>query len=320
MTAFATLQAAYAARRVATYPLKGNKTPAVRAYDRIGASYSAQLAMRFPDATAAGFVAGPRNRVTVVDIDSADARLVDECLDRFGPTPLQIRSPSGGRHLYYRHNGETRRIKPLPDVDILGAGNVVAAGSVVPRGRYEIVLGSLDDLERLPHLAARAAPPAQTRNHIPEGKRDDTLFRLLLREARHCDDFETLLDVGRTLNMNCVPPLEDNHVISKVKSAWNYETTGRNWVGCKARASTDREEILAFSRDPAAALLLSLLRVSHPVIGTRFAVDQVKTAELLGWSRATLISRIRYLIENCRLIIVHRGRGKGDPHLYELVR
>jgi hypothetical protein len=72
MTAFATLQAAYAAHRIATYPLKENKTPAVRAYDRIGASYSAQLAMRFPDATAAGFVAGPRNRVTVVDIDSAD--------------------------------------------------------------------------------------------------------------------------------------------------------------------------------------------------------------------------------------------------------
>jgi hypothetical protein len=60
--------------------------------------------------------------------------------------------------------------------------------------------------------------------------------------------------------------------------------------------------------------------VSHPVNDTRFAVDQVKTAELLGWSRATLISRIRYLIENRRLIIVHRGRGKGDPHLYELVR
>jgi hypothetical protein len=169
-------------------------------------------------------------------------------------------------------------------------------------------------------MLAAAAPAQRSSAPIPDGQRDDSLFRLLLREARHCDDFETLLDVGKTLNMNCVPPLDENHVIRKAKSAWNYETTGRNWVGRKARASTDREEILAFSRDPAAALLLSLLRVSHPVTDTRFAVDQVKTAQLLGWSRATLISRIRYLIENRRLIIVHRGRGKGDPHLYELVR
>lgn len=320
MTTFAILQAAYAAHRIPTYPLKENKTPAVQAYDRIGASYSAHLALHFPDVTAAGFVAGPQNRVTVVDIDSADARLVDECLDRFGPTPFQVRSPSGGHHLYYRNNGERRRIKPLPHVDILGRGNVVAAGSIIPAGRYEIVRGSLDDLDRLPPLTARAAPPGSTGELIPEGKRDNTLFRLLLREARHCDDFETLLDVGRTLNMNCEPPLEDNHIISKVKSAWNYEKTGRNWVGRKARASTDREEILAFSSDPAAALLLSLLRVSHPIDDTKFAVDQVKTADLLGWSRATLILRIRNLIEKRHLVLVHRGRGKGDPHLYELVR
>jgi hypothetical protein len=318
--AFPAIQAAYAAHGVATYPLTAGKKPAVRAYDRIGAPHSAQLALKFAAATAAGFVAGWRNRLAIGDIDSTDDRLVAEFQKKYGVTPLQVLTPSGGSHLYYRHSGETRRIHLLDDVDLLGAGHVVAAGSRVPAGRYEIVRGSLDDLDRLPRLAATVAPPAQTRDHIPEGKRDDTLFRLLLREARHCDDFETLLDVGKTLNMNCVPPLDDNHVISKVKSAWKYETTGLNWVGRKARASTDREEILAFSRNPAAALLLSLLRVSHPVIGTRFAVDQVKTAELLDWSRATLISRIRYLIENRRLIIVHRGRGKGDPHLYELVR
>ena len=72
------IQAAYAAHGVATYPLTAGKAPAVRGYHRIGAPYSAQLAMKFSAAFAAGFVAGRRNRLTVVDIDSKDHRLVAE--------------------------------------------------------------------------------------------------------------------------------------------------------------------------------------------------------------------------------------------------
>ena len=231
MTAFATLQAAYAAHKIATYPLKENKTPAVRAYDRIGASYSAQLAVRFPDATAAGFVAGPRNRVTVVDIDFADARLLDECLDRFGPTPLQIRSPSGGHHLYYRHNGETRRIKPLPDVDILGAGNVVAAGSIVPRGRYEIVRGSLEDLERLPRLADTVAPPAPACERVPAGKRNKELFSYCKSIVRHCDTLDQLLDAVRTWGGRMEQPADDvftdAEIVKTATSAWRRRGGGK---------------------------------------------------------------------------------------------
>jgi hypothetical protein len=318
---FADIQTAYAARRVVTYPLSVDKTPAVKAYNRIGAPYSAQLVSRFPNATAGGFCAGARNKLTVVDIDSPDGRLVDEIQARYGVTPLHITTPSGGRHLYFRHGDEARQIRPLPGlpVDILGAGNVVAAGSTVSKGRYEIIRGSLDDLDRLPRLAPLPAAP-QGAAPIPDGRRDDTLFRRLLREARHCDDFETLLDVGRTLNMDCSPPLTDNHVVKIARSAWHYETSGNNWVGRKARASTDRAEILAFSHEPAAALLLNLLRVSHPGIGARFAIDQVATANLLGWDRERLRAKIKVLIEVKRIRIIHKGRGKGDPHLYELVR
>jgi Bifunctional DNA primase/polymerase, N-terminal/Primase C terminal 1 (PriCT-1) len=317
---FPAIQAAYAAHGVATYPLTAGKKPAVRAYDRIGAPYSAQLAMKFADATAAGFVAGRRNRLAIGDVDSADDRLVAEFQKKYGVTPLQVLTPSGGSHLYYRHNGETRRIRLFDDVDLLGAGPVVAAGSRTPAGRYEIVRGSLDDLDRLPGLAATATPPAQARERVPEGKRDSTLFRRLLRRAPHCDDFEALLDVARTINMECLPPMTDDEVVHVTRSAWGYEISGKNWVGRHARASTDREEILAFSRDPAAALLLSLLRVSHPAIGDRFAVDQRKTAILLQWDRDRVRDKIKTLIALNRLRLAHRGRTKGDPHHYELVR
>jgi hypothetical protein len=67
-------------------------------------------------------------------------------------------------------------------------------------------------------------------------------------------------------------------------------------------------------------MLLSLLRVSHPKPDARFAIDQVATAKLLGWSRGTLRSSIEALVQGRRLKLVHRGgRRIGDPHLYELL-
>src|SRR5262245_5446336 len=75
---FADLQRVYADHQVVTYPLKQDKAPAIRGYDRVGAKGSQQLAIKFPEATACGFIAGRRNGLTVVDIDSPDDRLVDD--------------------------------------------------------------------------------------------------------------------------------------------------------------------------------------------------------------------------------------------------
>jgi hypothetical protein len=183
--AFMDLQRAYAEHRIATYPLTEDKTPAIRGYDRVGAKGSLQLAMKFPQALAAGFVAGRRNRLTVVDIDSPDDRLVDEIQGRFGITPFQVRTPSGGSHLYYRHTGEARRIRPLPDVDVLGAGNVVAALSVVPKGRYQIERGSLDDLAALPPM--RQEQLQCPTGNIPKGQRNLSLFEFCRRTVAYCE-------------------------------------------------------------------------------------------------------------------------------------
>ena len=71
---------------------------------------------------------------------------------------------------------------------------------------------------------------------IPKGKRNNTLLRRLFR-VRHCDDPDSLLDVARTLNMDCEPPLRDAEVVRITNSAWGYEVSGNNWVGRKARIS-----------------------------------------------------------------------------------
>jgi hypothetical protein len=258
----------------------------------------------------------------VIDMDETDPKILEEGERLFGPSPLVWQTGGGKFASAYRFNGEGRQIRPIPGlpIDILGGGVVVAPPSKGAKRGYEIIRGSLDDLRRLPTAQIpAAASEGRPPNGLEVGQRNNTLFKYCLRCAPSCDDFEALLDVARTLNMEFSEPLPDVEIIKTATSAWTYQVTGRNWAGRKARASTDREEILAMSHDPAAAMLLMLLRVSHPVPGDRFAVDQIKTAELLSWDRKTLRTKIDSLIACGRLKRVHFGSGKYDPHLYVLV-
>lgn len=93
---------------------------------------------------------------------------------------------------------------------------------------------------------------------------------------------------------------------------------GHNWVGRRARASTDREELLSFRHTPGAHMLLQLARVSHPTPDKVFALDQTKVAEILGWSRNTLRDRIQDLIDAGFLELVRKGTGPGRPSLYRI--
>src|ERR1700674_3344004 len=106
---FCAMQKLYADHGIATYPIGENKKPVITNFQRVGLKGSRALAEKFTNADAFGFVAGERNRLTIVDVDSNDEALVYEVRGRFGDTPLQVITPSGGRHLYYRHNGERRR-------------------------------------------------------------------------------------------------------------------------------------------------------------------------------------------------------------------
>jgi hypothetical protein len=320
---FARWQPQYAEHGIPTFPVRfegDDKKPAVKGYLRLGITYSQQLALRFPSDDAFGFALGRRTRITVLDIDATNERLRDKAFSGYGEPAIVVRTLQGHWHGWYRHNGERRRIKPWPGkpIDVLGGGFVCAPPSEGLRSRYAFVQGGLDDLDHLTTLRDLDLPVVGRRPEgIPEGRRDDTIFRRLLREVKACDDFDTLLDVAKTLNMSCIPPLPDAQLVSKAKQAWHYELSGKNWVGRKARASTDRDEILSLSHSPAAAMLLNLLRVSHPTPGAEFAVDQVQTAKLLGWSRETLRSAIDVLLDARRLERVRCG-GRGVPHTYQL--
>ena len=114
MGVYSEWQPRYAERGIATFPVRPNKTPAVRGYLKVGSAYSAQLALKFFDADAFGLVCGHRNRITVLDVDTNDERMLADGLDRHGQTPFIVRSGSGNYQAWYRFSGERRHVRPDP--------------------------------------------------------------------------------------------------------------------------------------------------------------------------------------------------------------
>jgi hypothetical protein len=139
--------------------------------------------------------------------------------------------------------------------------------------------GSWDELPRLPSIRPGALNRVSSHeieisdrlNAVRPGRRNDFLFRALLRSAPHCDDFEALLDCARTMAARHFVDefhnaFTDAEIIKVATSAWSYEATGRNWVGQEARMHITASEYdaLAAHRNGADALFfLTKLRFVH---------------------------------------------------------
>ena len=200
----------YANAGIVPLPLGGEdgKRPLVRHPGKFGRQAALQIAPKFPDANL-GFWCGRHNRLTLVDIDSAEGSELQYALDRFGPSPVIVRTASGKHHVYYRHDGERRRIRPIRGhaIDILGEGGLAVAppSTRTTGGKYEFVHGGLADLANLPAIrrgALHGLEPApiekQTASSLAGnaaaiGQRNDSLFRLALALAHAAESAAALL-------------------------------------------------------------------------------------------------------------------------------
>lgn len=321
---FAEWQPLYAERGIATFPVR-NKRPAVKGYLQAGIRASQTFARQFPNEVAFG-LACRKNRVTVVDIDSPDERLLVDALDDFGPTPFVVRSGSGNYQAWYRHNGERRRIRPdHRPIDILGDGFVVAPPSIGAKGNYTILTGSLDDLASLPTMrgdsvclagakADRAyLPPAR----VEEGRRNSSLWQSCMRTAPQCGTFSELLETARQRNSeaNC-DPLPDLEVRQIAESAWSYETAGKNRFGCKRVVCEVTEIDVLLRRNPDAFLLLIVLRRHHYGGGFFVSNGMASTMSDRGWTRKRFAAARAYLVLSGVLQEVRPASREWGPALY----
>jgi hypothetical protein len=198
--AFSSYQPLYAERGIATFPVSDNKRPLIGNYQKLGRPGSAKLLARFHGAPGLGFMTNARSRVTVLDVDTTDERVLSDALARHGSTPCVVRTASGKFHALYRCNGEFRKIRPFGDlpIDLLGIGGfVVAAPSRCGSGSYAFVEGRIDDLDRLPKMVGldpdmyrpRATVPASIVRSgsgafpvVLEGVRNRELWRFCMQQ------------------------------------------------------------------------------------------------------------------------------------------
>jgi Bifunctional DNA primase/polymerase, N-terminal/Primase C terminal 1 (PriCT-1) len=312
---FSEWQPHYAERRIVTFPVNADKKPAIRRWNQITLRGSARLAERFQETDAFGFQLGPKSQITALDIDSPDEAILADALACHGDTPSIVRT-GGGYHAYYSYAGERRLIRPYHQkpVDILGGGFVVAPPSVSQKGTYQIISGTLDDLGSLPRLHV-VLDELRAEAGIPEGKRNNTLFRFALEQARHCESYENLLDVLRTRNMDCEPQLGDDVLIYTAKSAWRYEQERRNLVGHGRSVVTPHsviDELIGESQD--AFVLLTLLQRHH--WGRNFVLANAMAAQL-GWTRKRLAAA-RTLLQTLGFIRLVMPASFRSPALYRL--
>jgi len=299
-----------------------------------------QLVERFPDSNVA-VVTGP-SRVTVVDIDNE--ALVPDMIRRFGETPLMTKTPGGGTHLWYGSRGErcaNLRLSEDLQVDIKGLGGIVVAPpSMRPAGPhagrpYQFEHGCWQDIGRLPTVrpGSISVEPIKARmDHdsistetiARAGQRNDQLFRMLLRQAPACDDFDSMLDTAHGVNMSFDPPLPDSEVTKTAASAWQYEQSGANLVGRSRRAYTginEFEALAALTDGADGSLLLLKLRFTHwdhkTFAASPFAMASAGVISAWGRSHDRYRRALKALVSAGSLIVVHRGgRGPHDPHLF----
>ena len=200
---------------------------------------------RWPEANI-GLATGELSGVLVLDADGTDAR--KECLKRGGldRTPTVWTGKVGGAHFHLAYpGGDVRNFaRKLPGTDMRAQGGyVLLPPSVHATGNLYRWAEGTEHLERasvptwLTELFT-ASPDAagdfqgtidldEILSGIPEGKRDDTLFRYACR-LRHDDvpqdEAEERL---RLAARSCVPPFDEDAAVGKVRRAYTeYEPAG----------------------------------------------------------------------------------------------
>jgi|GEM_PF-904335 len=228
-------------------------------------------------------------------------------------------------------------------VELLAEGrNAVLPPSIHPdtgkpyvwqRGSIEALLPA--NLPRLdPGIATKARRSAARRprlravesGKIPKGRRNTDLLALV---RKYCGQGATLAEVravalARAAELWDRPaddPYPDAKILREVQSLWKgYDRSKAAKGVANAYVTISRSELSTVpSRDWGAVGFLAWLKLQHPKPCAKgFAIDCEKVAEAIGDGVTPKIVRgWREKLHNMgSLVRLHRGSGRGNPHLF----
>ena len=311
-----------------------------------------RLADKYPDAATA-IVCGP-SRLTVVDLDTPDMihddRPLGIAIAKFGETPLIVGTPKGGVHLYYASSGEPStnlRNGPLAiDGDIRGTGGIITAPPTVRgygpnQGKpYVLISGSVADLPHLPkvkpgvldYLQAKSDANALNNNrkgsksaHAPTGLDanasypENALFNAMRPLAFDGATIDELIYFGRE---TAAADVSYRKIVETARNVHLWCRDHEDWRRGSGNFSLPNDVVndLIGTGDPF-VLFTAIARAfggkpgSFPVSDR--AMAEGGTIEDWGRSRQRYRRATKVLVERGYLVVVHVGRGPGDPTLFQ---
>lgn len=250
--------ARYRAIGVRTLPVQKDKKPIIKEWQKV--TVETRWEDSYPLASI-GAICG--ELFTIVDVD--DPAYVEEARERFGPTPVEVKTRKG-THLYYKSSGERRQIRALGEhvpIDILGKGGY----AVVPNSEgYEFLRGDIEDLVALPPMACDALP-VQAHQRVSQatgqGGRNDALFAFGLGFVENAQSYEEVFARLVRRNQDFAPPMESGEVASVAKSVWKVKQEGRLMLPGHPGVFIQRDDLDLLRAHPDALALFADLKDLH---------------------------------------------------------
>ena len=340
---FADNAEAYARLGLITFPVRGKDKPMVERWHQAGRSWWRAYRKRSNLAAAnIGVLDGTPEGIVRIDIDAPSPALLAKALAEHGDSPIIVETASGKYHIWYRWNGEVRKIRPFGldvPIDLLGAGGFgVAPPSNLPGlGSYKFIRGDLSHFHMLPTIRAGSLPsicygnstssleataqeqPPITWADVREGTRNDTLFRETLHLLKALP-VVAAMDAAKKVNAQFSPPLPEGEAMGAIRSAMDKHLNGDNWNGGPANVVFSAPSLVLFKGDGDASLLWAFIETWHAARGSEFALapEAMHSANKIeGWTPYQYRRAIRALITLG--LLRQRKVGRRRAHQYTRV-
>jgi hypothetical protein len=270
------------------------------------------------------------NGLCVVDCDTNNLETQQLVGERYGSTPVMVRT-ARGVHYYFKAGDKVpssiRREYVSIDFKTGGSSFVVGPGSIRPDGAVYMPTGEpLLSPSALPVFRDSVPPERTYGGKIAKGHRNTGVWKCARQLAPCCDSEQEIFDnlIGfRDLECEDPDSLPDREVQAIAAWAWKLRCENRLWGGRNSVVSLNRLVLdrLAQHKHGSDALMIYLIVAANHghIPGKQFAIvpDAMIENGLITLSRNRAYRAIHTLIDVDLLQLAKKGRVR-EPKRYQI--